>query len=222
MDARMDINPNLTVFGREAAQSVGQSGVPWQRADIVFASPLHRAIETALAVFPQQPIVLAPFIAENHTPDLHLSASDVVARIRRRYGESAASRVHTTVQHRDVHLPPEMFRSNFGNFVHWLLTTVNKLPARVAVVSHADYMLYILRVLAAQRVPGAAEANAALRRNPQLGWTNMFAISVVVAPSSNPPMYVNLQSEGVLSEGTCDDTLIDVTSCDPDWQQRYG
>jgi broad specificity phosphatase PhoE len=222
MDARMDINPNLTGFGRRAAGEVGKSPGVWQDADLVLASPLHRAIETALGVFPDKDIVLAPYVAENHTPDLRLSASDVAARVRRRYGEAAARRIRTTAQYTDSNLPPEMFQSNFGNFIQWLLLTVRVLPERVAVVSHADYMLYILSMLSAQHIPGAAEATRVLRSNPQLGWTNMFAVSIVVQPALNPPMKVTLQSEGIISEGTCDDTLADVTSCDPDWEQRYG
>ena len=80
----------------------------------------------------------------------------------------------------------------------------------------------MLQQLVAQRVPGADYAHAALRANPQLGWTNIFAVQLIVRPRGPQPLSVRLVSSGVAATQGCANVLADAESCAPRHQQRYG
>jgi broad specificity phosphatase PhoE len=214
-----DEDPSLTAHGRRSAHYV--AGSEAYACDRAYCSPLHRAIETSLALWPQQPITVAPYVVERRTRPQGRSMADLRARVRSHYGDQTASRISADVRSEHEPLPPQMYGSNFNAFVHWLLQDNRRLAPRIAVLSHADYILHVLQTLSAQRVPGAAETYSTLRSNKDLAWTNMFAVRLHVS-ASEPPLRVELMTAGVAATAQCEAVARDAESCDALHQSRFG
>lgn len=116
-------------YGVKAARTTANANIP--KPDVVFTSPLLRAIETGLYQFPGKTVVYpAPYLKESSSvpPSLPLATSQQKQILIKMDGTSAAARTnfqYTTNEACTASSTSPRCTANWDKFLQWLGTTLS-------------------------------------------------------------------------------------------------
>ena len=161
-------DPELTAMGASQARQRGGGD-----SGVVYSSPLVRALQTALLLFPRSTVVVIPWACENHGSLPKHGGS--LSSLRRRLGrlvspEDLARCDFRRVAGPDGALLQQAYLSSFAR----MLLEVGDGP----VVTHSGVILKGIKALDKLGFPGASRVRRHFRGRRRLPWTNLFAVDV--------------------------------------------